>query len=223
MLKAIIFDLDGVITDTAAFHFIAWKKLGERLGIELTEAFNEELKGVDRTESLRRILALGNQEDSFSEEEKNELATEKNDFYVQLIQQITPSDILPGIARLLVELKEHQLKIALASASKNAPTILERLGLSESFDTIVDPTTLSKGKPDPEIFIKACEQLAIVPDEAIGVEDAYSGIQAINDAQMLSIGIGDPVTLSDADHTFPTTEELTFEKLMTIWQLHKKG
>jgi beta-phosphoglucomutase len=223
MLKAIIFDLDGVITDTAAFHFIAWKKLGERLGIELTEAFNEELKGVDRTESLRRILALGNQEDSFSEEEKNELAAEKNDFYVQLIQQITPSDILPGIARLLVELKEHQLKIALASASKNAPTILERLGLSESFDTIVDPTTLSKGKPDPEIFIKACEQLAIVPDEAIGVEDAYSGIQAINDAQMLSIGIGDPVTLSDADHTFPTTEELTFEKLMTIWQLHKKG
>ncbi|MGX7148412.1 beta-phosphoglucomutase [Enterococcus ureasiticus] len=219
MFKAVIFDLDGVITDTAAFHFVAWKKLGEKLGIELTESFNEELKGVDRIESLRRILALRNQELDFSNEEKAVLATEKNDYYVTLIQQITPNDLLPGISDLLKDLKKNHIKVGLASASKNAPMILNQLGLTNAFDTIVDPATLSKGKPDPEIFVKACEQLLITPSEAIGIEDAYSGVQAINDANMLSVGVGDAETLSAADYVFSTTANLTFEELMHIWEL----
>lgn len=218
MLKAVIFDLDGVITDTAVFHFVAWQKLGAKLGIEISEEFNENLKGVDRTESLRRILALGNQETAFSEEEKAAFAKEKNDFYVTLIDQITPNDILPGIEQLLKDLRANQIKIGLASASKNAPQILRNLGLSEVFDTIVDPASLSKGKPDPEIFIKACEQLEVSADEAIGIEDAYSGIQAINEAQMLSVGVGDPETLKAADFVVADTSDLTFEKLMNFWQ-----
>lgn len=220
MLKAVIFDLDGVITDTAAFHFIAWQKLGNKLGINITEAFNEELKGVDRTESLRRILALGNRETAFSESEKEALATEKNDFYVSLIQEITPADILPGIAELLAYLKKHSIKIGLASASKNAPAILTNLGLADAFDTIVDPSTLKKGKPDPEIFLQACKQLAIAPAEAIGVEDAYSGVQAINEAKMYAIGVGDAKTLQAADYVVPTTRELTYEKISNLWQTH---
>ncbi|KAF9404810.1 hypothetical protein HW555_014159 [Spodoptera exigua] len=218
MLKAVIFDLDGVITDTAAFHFIAWQKLGNKLGINITEAFNEELKGVDRTESLRRILALENQEQAFSTSEKAALATEKNDFYVTLIEEITPVDILPGISELLDKLKQQNIKIGLASASKNAPTILAHLGLSETFDTIVDPATLKKGKPDPEIFIQACKQLAVSPAESIGVEDAYSGIQAINDATMYSIGIGDSKTLNEANYVVSTTRELTYKKICELWQ-----
>lgn len=218
MLKAVIFDLDGVITDTAVFHFVAWRKLGAKLGIEISEEFNENLKGVDRTESLQRILALGNQETAFSKEEKAAFAKDKNDFYVTLIDQITPNDILPGIKQLLKELRANQIKIGLASASKNAPQILRNLGLSEVFDTIVDPASLSKGKPDPEIFIKACEQLEVSADEAIGIEDAYSGIQAINDAQMLSVGVGDPETLKAADFVVADTSDLTFENLMNFWQ-----
>ncbi|MDH6365322.1 beta-phosphoglucomutase [Enterococcus sp. PF1-24] len=218
MLKDVIFDLDGVITDTAIFHFIAWKKLGEKLGIVISEEFNENLKGVDRTESLRRILALGNQENHYSEAEKAEFANEKNNFYVSLIEKVTPADTLPGIATLLAELRANQIKIGLASASKNAPQILKNLGLTSQFDTIVDPATLEQGKPHPEIFSKACNQLDVLPSEAVGVEDAYSGIQSINDAHLLSIGIGDPATLNAADAVLADTSLLTYEKIIEIWQ-----
>lgn len=217
MFKAVIFDLDGVITDTAQFHFVAWKKLGEKLGIALTESFNEELKGVDRTESLRRILALGNMENQFTDEEKEALATEKNDLYVQLIEQLTPEDILPGISDLLSELKAANIKIGLASASKNAPKILQNLNLMDTFDTIVNPELLSKGKPDPEIFIRAAEQLNVTSDQCIGIEDAYSGVQAINDAQMISIGVGDLETLKAATTVVPDTSYLSLEQLTQQW------
>lgn len=221
MLKAVIFDLDGVITDTAAFHFMAWQKLAESLGIKLTKEFNENLKGVDREESLRRILALGNQEMVVTTAEKQALADQKNTDYVSLINQITPKDILPGIVQLLDDLQANKILIGLASASRNAPKILNNLGLATAFDTVVDPTTLKEGKPSPEIFIKACQQLKIAPHEAIGVEDAYSGIQAINHAKILSVGIGDKETLKAADYVLPTTQALTFEQIKAFWQSRK--
>lgn len=218
MFKAVVFDLDGVITDTAAFHFIAWRKLGKSLGIEVIETFNEELKGIDRLASLNKILALGSMENRFSKEEKEALAQEKNDFYVTLINEISPADILPGIEQLLQDLDTQHIKVGLASASKNAPKILRLLGLADSFSTIVDPATLQQGKPDPEIFIKACEQLQVQQEEAIGVEDAYSGIQAINAAKLYSVGIGDKHMLKDADYVFGDTAHLTFSKLKEIWE-----
>jgi beta-phosphoglucomutase len=222
MFQAVIFDLDGVITDTAAFHFKAWQALAEKLGLSLTEEFNEHLKGVDRTESLRRILSLGGLENSFSNEETDSFSKEKNDLYITLIDQITPDNILPGIDQLLKDLRSNNIKIGLASASQNAPKILQNLGLNGYFDTIVDPSKLQKGKPAPEIFETACQQLGVQSKDAIGVEDAYSGIQAINDANILSIGIGDSQTLKEADHILSSTSQLTFDKLIEIWNATQK-
>ena len=222
MFQAVIFDLDGVITDTAAFHFKAWHALAEKLGLSLTEEFNEHLKGVDRTESLRRILSLGGLENSFSNEETDSFSKEKNDLYITLIDQITPDNILPGIDQLLKDLRSNNIKIGLASASQNAPKILQNLGLNGYFDTIVDPSKLQKGKPAPEIFETACQQLGVQSKDAIGVEDAYSGIQAINDANILSIGIGDSQTLKEADHILSSTSQLTFDKLIEIWNATQK-
>lgn len=218
MFKAIIFDLDGVITDTAVFHFEAWQQLADTLAISLTEEFNESLKGVDRSESLRRILALDHQEENYTDAEKDQFAAEKNELYVRSIEKMTAADILPGIQVFLDELRKQGIKIGLASASRNAPQILMNLGLQNRFDCIVDPATLKKGKPDPEIFEAACHQLDILPSEAIGIEDAYSGIQAINAAQIFSVGIGDAVTLKEANIILPSTKELTYEKLKTVWE-----
>lgn len=222
MFQAVIFDLDGVITDTAAFHFKAWQALAEKLGLSLTEEFNEHLKGVDRTESLRRILSLGGLENSFSNEEIASFSKEKNDLYITLIDQITPDNILPGIEQLLKDLRSNNIKIGLASASQNAPKILQNLGLYTHFDTIVDPSKLQNGKPAPEIFETACQQLGVPLKYAIGVEDAYSGVQAINDANMLSIGIGDSQTLKEADHILSSTSQLTFDKLVEVWNIKQK-
>ncbi|SEK55926.1 beta-phosphoglucomutase [Carnobacterium iners] len=217
MFQTIIFDLDGVITDTANFHFKAWQSLAEKLGVYLTEDFNEHLKGVDRTESLSRILSHGGLKHSFSKEELITFEEEKNNLYITLIDQVSPENILPGIEQLLNDLRSNNVKIGLASASRNAPKILQNLGLYDYFDTIVDPSKLKKGKPAPEIFETACQQLNIHPKDAIGIEDAYSGIQAINDSKMLSVGIGDLNILKDADYILNNTCLLTFDKLLEIW------
>jgi beta-phosphoglucomutase len=210
MRKAVIFDLDGVITDTARFHFLAWKHLANQLGIDIDEQFNESLKGVDRMGSLERILARGNKK--YTDSEKHALADQKNEHYKELIKEMTAKDLLPGASSTLNALRTMGIKIGLASVSKNAGTIVERLGISDQFDYIVDANRISKGKPDPEIFLTAAQELKVTPQDCIGVEDAVVGIQAIKAAGMYAIGVGDPKVLSQADRiihdltAFPTGE-----------------
>jgi beta-phosphoglucomutase len=211
-MKAVIFDLDGVIADTAVYHFQAWKDLARSIGIEIGENLNQQLKGIGRMGSLERILKFGGREHDFSEEEKLSLAEEKNQTYRGLIATMTPADRLPGISKFLAELKEAGIQIGLASSSQNGPLILKSLGLADTFDTIVDPAGLKKGKPDPEIFATAVSQLGFQPNQCAGIEDAVAGIQSINGAGLFSVGIGVPAS-AHADWTIPSTKELTLDAL----------
>lgn len=214
MIKGFIFDLDGVLTDTAEYHYLAWKKLADRLGIQLDRKMNEQLKGISRMDSLDRILAIGNQMDRYTLEEKEKLADEKNEDYKELILKVTPNDLLPGIANLLADLRAKDIRLALASASKNGPVIMERLGIADMFDTVVDPATLAKGKPDPEIFIKGAQQLKLKPIECVGVEDAQAGIKSINAAGIFSVGVGTKEMMKEADYAVTSTQELKLEEIL---------
>lgn len=213
-VEAFIFDLDGVITDTAEYHYIAWKQLAEELGIHFDRTFNERLKGVSRMDSLELILRHGGKADHYRVAEKEELAARKNANYTQLIQKITKQDILPGITPFIDELRQRGIKIGLASASKNAYTILQALELVESFTTIVDAAKIAKGKPDPEIFLTAAKQLGVHPAYCIGVEDAESGVTAINAAGMFSVGVGDAQVLHHADMVVASTSELNLKQII---------
>ncbi|MBC1495335.1 beta-phosphoglucomutase [Listeria welshimeri] len=202
-LKGVVFDLDGVITDTAHYHYLAWKKTAESIGIEFDEAFNENLKGVSRIDSLLLILKKDGRENDFTEEQIETLAAEKNKFYVSLLQEITPADVLPGIKELIVDLKKQNLKCAIASVSKNARTVLNALEMEQAFDYIVDAAKITKSKPDPEIFVEACRGLGLETAEVVGIEDAQAGIEAINAAGIVSVGVGSG--LRDADMTVKNT------------------
>ncbi|MGM9986948.1 MAG: beta-phosphoglucomutase [Bacillaceae bacterium] len=217
-VKAFIFDLDGVITDTAEYHFLAWQQLGKDLGIDFDREFNETLKGVDRMESLNRILRSGNRENDFTQEEKEALATKKNNHYVTFIERITEKDILPNIEQLLKDLKENNYKIALASASKNAIPVLERLGLLSYFDHVVNAAEVAKSKPDPEVFLKGAAAVGVDPSECIGVEDAEAGVEAIKSAGMYAVAIGDAAILSRADYIVSATSELTLQSILDAYQ-----
>lgn len=214
MKKGFVFDLDGVITDTAKFHYIAWKELASELGITIDEVFNETLKGISRMDSLNRILAYGNRENDFTLEEKEALAKKKNDNYVELLAELSEKDLLPGVHDFLVAAKENNIPCSIASASKNAPMILDKLGVIDFFGHIVDPETLKKGKPDPEIFVKAAESIHIAPQEAIGFEDAQAGIEGIKKAGMFAVGISSTETLVGADIQVASMTELDVKKLI---------
>ncbi|EAF9292632.1 beta-phosphoglucomutase [Listeria monocytogenes] len=202
-LKGVVFDLDGVITDTAHYHYLAWKKTAESIGIEFDEAFNENLKGVSRIDSLLLILKKDSRENDFTEEQIEALAADKNDFYVSLLKEITPADVLPGIKELIVDLKKQNLKCAIASVSKNARTVLSALEMEQEFDYIVDAAKITKSKPDPEIFVEACRGLGLETSEVVGIEDAQAGIEAINAAGIVSVGVGSG--LREADMTVKST------------------
>ncbi|EHW9789301.1 beta-phosphoglucomutase [Listeria innocua] len=202
-LKGVVFDLDGVITDTAHYHYLAWKKTAESIGIEFDEAFNENLKGVSRIDSLLLILKKDGRENDFTEEQIEVLAADKNEFYVSLLEEITPADVLPGIKELIVDLKKQNLKCAIASVSKNARTVLSALEMEQEFDYIVDAAKITKSKPDPEIFVEACRGLGLETSEVVGIEDAQAGIEAINAAGIVSVGVGSG--LRDADMTVKNT------------------
>lgn len=189
MTIGFIFDLDGVITDTAKFHYQAWKALADSLGIPIDETFNETLKGISRMDSLDRILVHGHRENAFTPAEKEALAQQKNDHYVQLLEQLTTEDVLPGVVPLLQQAQARHIPCAVASASKNAPLILEKLGVRAYFATIVDPDSLSKGKPDPEIFLAAADSIGVLPQNAIGFEDAQSGIDGLKAAGIYAVGL----------------------------------
>ena len=199
--QAVIFDLDGVLTDTAHFHFLAWKKMAESVGIELDAAFNENLKGVDRMGSLELILGLSGQ--SYSQEQKQDLATQKNRHYQQLISSMSPKDLLPGALQALQQVRAAGLLSGLASVSRNAFAVLDSLGIRDCFDTVVDAATVTNSKPDPEIFFKAALQLNVLPAACLGVEDSIAGIRAIKSAGMFALGIGQPHILTEADRVIP--------------------
>ena len=205
--KGFIFDLDGVVVDTAKYHFLAWRKLAESVGISFSEEQNEQLKGVSRVRSLEKILAWGDVE--LSEDKFMELMARKNDDYLAYISNMNESEILPDVPRILSFLKSLNQAISLGSASKNARAILKEVGLLHSFEVIVDGTNVSKAKPNPEVFLNAAEQMEIAPKHCIVFEDAVAGVQAANAAGMLSIGIGSADVLHEADYVFKDFTEIS--------------
>jgi len=217
-LNAFIFDLDGVITDTAEYHFLAWQALAEDIGITFTREDNEELKGISRMESLEKILEIGGRTGDFSNEEKEALAAKKNDHYLTLIQKISPSDILPGMKEFIFTIKEKGLKLGLASASKNAFTVMEALGLKDEFDIIVDAKTVINGKPHPEVFLTAAKHLGVDPTTCIGVEDAVAGVEAIKGSNMFAVAIGPKEVFQKADMVYEKTEDVSFDEIVSKFQ-----
>ncbi len=204
--KAFIFDLDGVVVDTAKFHFVAWQRLAASLDINFTEVENEQLKGVSRVRSLEKILAWGGKTiDAATFDSK---LIEKNQEYLEMVETLTQTDILPGVHEFLLRLRSSGQPIALGSASKNARPILKKLGIYDLFDAIVDGTDVTKAKPDPEVFIKACQLLDMPAQNAIVFEDSIAGVQAANNAGMISIGLGDPENLKEADAVFSSFTEM---------------
>lgn len=198
--KAFIFDLDGVIVDTAKYHYLAWKKIASELGIEFTHEHNELLKGVSRVRSLDIILGLG--EVDASQAQKDQWLIQKNEDYLSYLVDMDQSEILPGVMTVLEFLKANHQPIALGSASKNARPILEKTGILSYFDAIVDGNDVSKAKPDPEVFLQAAQKLGISNENSIVFEDSVAGIQAANIASMTSIGIGEASILNEAKFNF---------------------
>jgi beta-phosphoglucomutase len=207
LIKACLFDLDGVIVDTAVYHYKAWKQLANSLGFDFTEHQNEQLKGVSRVRSLELILGWGGVTKTV--EEQHELATLKNTWYVEMISKMTPAEILPGAQEFLEACRAAGLKIALGSASKNSPLILERTGLAAHFDAVIDGNSVTKAKPDPEVFLKGAEALGVQPNECVVFEDAVAGIAAAIAGGMKSVGIGSPELLGDADLVVSGLDKMT--------------
>ena len=204
--KGFIFDLDGVIVDTAKYHFLAWKNLAKSIDIDFTHEQNEQLKGVSRVKSLEKILEWGNK--TISEELFTSLMGKKNEEYLSFIAKMTKEEILPDVPRVLDYLIENQQPISLGSASKNARPILEKVNLLSKFDAIVDGNDVSKAKPDPEVFLIAAKHLNMKPEDCIVFEDSVAGVQAANTANMISIGIGEKDVLHEADYIFSDFTEI---------------
>jgi len=201
MIRACIFDLDGVVVDTAHYHYLAWKKLARDLGFIFTPEHNERLKGVSRMDSLEILLEIGNIH--LDQDEKERLAGIKNAWYVEYISKMTPADILPGVKDFLSLLADNRIPCALGTASRNAAMILDRTGLSRQFTVTIDGNQVSKAKPDPEVFLTAATQLGIIPGECVVFEDAIAGVEAARRAKMKCIAVGDPHILADADKVIP--------------------
>jgi beta-phosphoglucomutase len=201
-IKACIFDLDGVIVDTALYHYEAWMKLAHQLGFDFSLEQNEELKGISRIDSLKIILNWGNIEKS--DEEIKSLAEIKNSWYVNMISEMTPAEILPGAAQFLKDV------------SKNAATILKQVGLYDDFDILVDGNNVTKSKPDPEVFLMGAQQLGVPPENCVVFEDAVAGVAAAKNGKMKVVGIGNPILLKDADLVVAGLHEMTLEKLIEL-------
>lgn len=197
LLGACIFDMDGVICDTAKYHFLAWKKLADQLNIPFTEQDNERLKGVSRADSLEILLGLGNVR--YEEEDKKRFMEQKNAVYVEYISHMDEKEILPGVLEFLEYLREHGIKISLGSVSKNAVMILENLRLESYFDAVIDGNRVKRAKPDPEVFLKGALEVSVSPKECVVFEDAQAGIAGAKAAGMKAVGIGKPDVLTGAD------------------------
>ncbi len=208
-IQAAIFDLDGVIVDTAKYHYLAWKRLAAEFNIKLTHEDNEKLKGVSRMDSLDIILAMGNV--ALSQQEKEKLADKKNAWFMEYVNQMSPNEILPGAKELLIALREKGIKISLGSSSKNAKTVLRLLNIEHLFDAIADGTMITKSKPDPEIFFIAADLLQTKPAHCVVFEDAEAGVDAALSAGMFCVGIGAPTSLYKAHQVVATLENFEFK------------
>ncbi|WP_320053468.1 beta-phosphoglucomutase [uncultured Acetobacteroides sp.] len=213
-IKACIFDLDGVIVDTAKYHYLAWKRLAEMLGFEFTQKDNERLKGVSRVRSLEILLEVGGV--TATPEQKEVWAHDKNEWYVDYITKMGADEILPGVVSFLAELRQHGVKTAIGSASKNANLILTRLGLMDNFDVIIDGNKVSSAKPDPEVFFAAVTALGVSPEHSVVFEDAEAGIEAAKAGGMFAIGIGSEQVLAKADVVIGGLSDLNYEKFMCL-------
>jgi beta-phosphoglucomutase len=219
MTKAFIFDLDGVIVDTAKFHYLAWKNLADSLDIPFSEEKNEQLKGVSRVKSLEKILEWGHK--ILPEAEFESLMSKKNEEYLSYVNQMTKKDILPGVMETLDYLRSNGYAIALGSASKNARLILSKVGLEAYFEEIIDGNEVTKAKPNPEVFLKGIDALGGTPEYAIVFEDSLAGIEAANTARMTSVGIGDKSVLKEADFNFQNFTEIDKSVIETLIKFKK--
>ncbi len=217
-IKGVIFDLDGVIVDTAQFHYSAWKSLAAGWNYSLTIEDNEQLKGVSRKDSVAKIASWAGV--SATESELNAVAQRKNQKYLALCASLTPNAILPGISELINELHANEVKVALGSASKNARFVIDKLGLTADFDVIVDGNDVSKSKPDPEVFEKAAQQMHLHAKNCVVIEDAPAGIEAALSAGMRAVGLGNPEELYNAHLILPNAENLNLTQLNKINQYH---
>jgi beta-phosphoglucomutase len=214
-ITACIFDLDGVIVDTAKYHYLAWKRLAEeKFNKDFSTRDNEQLKGVSRVESLNILLRICNED--VPEKEKQQLTDLKNKWYIEYINRITPDEILPGVLKFLEDVKNKKLYMALASASKNARLLLERIGLTHLFDCIVDGTVVTRAKPDPEVFLKCAEELGVEPRGCVVFEDAIAGIEAAHAGQMFAVGVGDKHILYKADMVISSFKEITIDNVLNL-------
>lgn len=216
-----VFDLDGVITDTAKYHYLAWKRLANELNFSFNEKNNELLKGVSRIRSFEIILEINNAENIYTLSQKEELANKKNEYYQEYIQTITNEDLLPGIKDIIGAAKANGIKCAVASISKNARPILEKLNIVDMFDYIADAEKVKNPKPDPEIFLTCAEALSIDPTKCVAFEDAQAGIEAINSAKMMSVGIGVGITSISPDIVLKSTREIDFKMIVDFYSKWK--
>ena len=220
LVQGVIFDLDGVLTDTAEFHYRAWQRLADEAGIPFDRQANEALRGVSRRESLLRIVG----ERNYREEQLKEMMERKNRYYVDSIQEVTPDDLLPGAIALLNELRAAGMKIAIGSASKNARAVIENLGIADKVDAIADGYSVERSKPAPDLFLHAAELLGLKPAQCVVVEDAASGIEAGLAAGMLTIGLGPVERVGAAHVVLPNLEGVTWTNLQTqLYQISLIG
>ena len=214
IIKACLFDLDGVIVDTAIYHYKAWKRLAAEMGFDFTEHDNERLKGVSRMRSLEIILEIGGV--TKTDAEKEELATRKNNWYVDMINKMTPAEVLPGAKEFLEACRENGIKTALGSASKNSGIILDKTNIAHLFDAIVDGNKVSKAKPDPEVFLKGAEELNEPAENCVVFEDAIAGVEAAINAHMKVVGIGSPDVLKGANLLVSGLDKMTIARLHSL-------
>lgn len=214
-IKACIFDMDGVLVSTEIYHFKAWKRLAATIGIDIDEQFNENLKGVSRAVCIDLILKHGGLEKS--QAEKNVLAAQKNEWFLEYVNsEITPQNVYPGVITFLTALKQNGFKTAIGSASKNAPLLVEKLGIKNYFDAIVDGNMITKAKPNPEVFLKGAELIGIKPENCVVFEDAISGVEAAKNGGMFCIGVGSPERLTKADFCIDSFTEMSIERILSL-------